>query len=238
MPSADRGVPIKYLLISTPRSATNELGLLLDSNENITYLAEAFHPHGVHLGPGLEYLGSWTPAQRDQDRKGFADMLFTRTNPKKPHTKAQGFKIFPGHLTEAELRALTEPKHVKKIVMQRVDTVAQFVSDKLAHASGDWERHRSDATMRVVLNATDVLRHRDKQKQWFRKIWELSSAHPASWLFLETEDVLRSPQGMIKIYAHLDLAQGPPMPYAPYDHRPLRDKIANYDEIREVLGLE
>lgn len=226
-----------FVIISMARSATNSLIGVLDSNAKLQCFYEAFNNRSVYA---FEWE-NWTPEKRDANRTAFMERLFTVKNPKKPKTRAQGFKIFPMQVTEREYLGIVQARHVKKIVIVRKDDVAQYVSAVLGRKTGYWSAVDKGRTAALKAKVAFDMNHYDYfmgiKKLWYEYALDQARDYPSSWLFLTTEEVTTDKYALMKIYDHLRMAEGNAMEYHPYTFQSLADKISNYDEIWEMLGL-
>lgn len=224
-----------FVIISHARSATNSLATVLDANPRIQCFYEAFSNRSVYA---LDWE-KWTVQERDADRSAFMERLFTRRNPTKPKTRAQGFKIFPWQLSNEEYLALVRAKHVKKIVIERQDVVAQYVSRELGLMSDYWSPV-DKAKEKVTTISFDMKRFewfKNSTRLWFDYAWQQAKEFPSSWLFLTSEEVTTDKYAIMKVYDHLRIPEGHAMPYQPYNAKSLESKITNYAEIWEALDL-
>lgn len=231
--------PIKtpFVIISMARSATNSLIGVLDSNDKLQCFYEAFNNRSVYA---FEWE-HWTPEKRDANRTAFMERLFTVKNPKKPKTRAQGFKIFPLQVSEREYLGIVGARHVKKIVIMRKDDISQYVSAALGHKTGYWSQVDKGREMaletKVAFDMTHYNYFMSLKRLWYEYAFNQARDYPSSWLFLTTEEITTDKYALMKIYDHLRLAEGNAMEYHPYTSQSLADKLSNYDEIWERLGL-
>mmetsp|Transcript_15909 Transcript_15909/g.64133 ORF Transcript_15909/g.64133 Transcript_15909/m.64133 type:complete len:200 (-) Transcript_15909:107-706(-) len=172
----------------------------------------------------------WTVEAREARRREFMERLFTSENPhKRGALLARGFKVFDRQLTRREFDALARAPHVKKIVVERLDTQAQFISLETAYKTNIWipfqrsKLRTAPWTGVVPFNATEWGLFCDHVRGWFKYIYAIAAASPApsSWLFLTSEELVMHEYALRKIYDHLEVPRGQLMAYPPHANRTL-----------------
>mmetsp|Transcript_6341 Transcript_6341/g.26644 ORF Transcript_6341/g.26644 Transcript_6341/m.26644 type:complete len:214 (-) Transcript_6341:1864-2505(-) len=186
---------------------------------------------------------NWTLEKREANRTEFMRTIFELNQyPAKVDALARGFKVFQTHLTEDELRRITRPKHVLKIVLRRQDLLSQYVSNLRAQdLGGSWQRPDSGseaaeayATERVPVCVEAYEKFVKNQNAWYEWCAEEARQHPESWLFISTEELISSPYAMAQVYAHLKVPLGEMFDYRPYASDLLEEKVYNFDDIKDL----
>ncbi|KAJ8598641.1 hypothetical protein CTAYLR_003084 [Chrysophaeum taylorii] len=227
----------KFVIVSWPRSTTNELVNTLNANPNIECQWEAMNPVRV----GVHDWALVSTKERDANRSAFMRKLLEEKNPYKPGQQAAGFKVFYSQLTREEFDALVGPSYVKKIVVERQDLLATYVSQEFGFMTKAWTRRQTDnlsssTAVKLRVDLDVFAEYRRLHDAWFAYAKHAAKKDPSSWLFVRSEDLTATPEAMRRIYAHIGVPTGPVLDFNPYQSRPLRERIANYREVAAVLG--
>lgn len=121
---------IDFLLIAAPRTGSNHLCTLLNSDPSITAHYEIFHRDGIFLASGTNASREFknlTIEDRDRNRVEFLENLKRFDSERKV-----GFKIFPSH-ADTMMHFLLEERSIKKILLYRSNILALYASDLIAN---------------------------------------------------------------------------------------------------------
>ena len=194
-------LPLKFVVLSAPRSATTSLVGLLNSHPSVVCHKEAFHPAKPYTHFAADEV--WTSEMRDVNRSKFFERLWTND----AKEEAVGFKAFPGHLTRSDFHVLLSP-HVRKIVVERRDKLASYVSNLKGKKEKCFTRGCATPSTSVEVDFDDFRAFIAERDAWFRFLHELADKFdPGSWLFVDTEDLLlRNNSTTINlVYDHLNI---------------------------------
>ena len=136
-PWINRG-QVYFAIVYTPRSGSNYLAELLDSAQHVTCHTEIFNPKSTYLSrqTKVAYIDK---ATRDKDLWGFLRHLVAEAS----DVKAFGFKIGMYDLRSMLIYVLCS-RRVKKLIIQRRNLLASFISLKEAERSNSWIQWRKD----------------------------------------------------------------------------------------------
>ena len=145
----DARSPVPFVIFSRPRTGSQLTITLLNHHARVRCNLEVFHG-------GKPWL-NWTIAHREAHRAEFMDLVLSNRPPQpawRPLTKldplAVGFLAQPGHLHFSELAALVLAPNIRKIVIDRSNSVDAYVSALKAKHMGKWSNVESSAVKITV----------------------------------------------------------------------------------------
>lgn len=167
MPMAGR-----FCVIASARSGSNHFGSLLGRHRAVWVHGEIFHQHGMFPALRKHVDGQTVEIEdpghsleeRNADPFGYLDALMARTE----RDYVTGFKIFPNHNDDV-VAAMIDDEAVKKIVLIRMNALAQYSSDLEAAARDRYVFLEGDETPQDVAIRFD------------REEFERRQRHIAGW---------------------------------------------------------
>ncbi|MBB86725.1 sulfotransferase domain-containing protein [Abyssibacter sp.] len=156
----------RFCIIAAPRTGSNWLCSVLDTQPAVVCHYEVFHRWEIYSSfheplrsRPLLYAG--LRLYRDLMPMRFLDALMQRSFAAHPQAQAAGFKLFPGH-NRRVLRAIVRDENWKVIFLTRNNYLAQYSSFKIAKASGQWAKgnvvRRGSAKKKIHFDATEFRR--------------------------------------------------------------------------------
>ncbi len=229
-----RNVPeAPVFVLATARTGSTLLVGHLNRFPDVRFLGEVLHPSargGIRPGAG----------------RG-ASLRHIRHNLASIDGRVRGAKLILGqlaahHVGVEDLRA--EYPGVRFVVLWRRSVADQFVSMRLAQASGVWHARGSAAgtpTAPVIdVDPADFARHYDRVARQYRSVLDRAWVRERS-LLVSYEAMVGDPQRLVDEL--LSPWLGMPAPTADADlvklnRRPLDAVVRNYDEVRELMERE
>jgi len=129
-------MPIRFVILATPRCGSNWLCSLLDSHPDILCHHELFNPEGIHLSRSL-------PSRRDipgeMETRDAAPLAFlARAWNESFGQAAVGFKLNLGQ-SELVFDQVIDDPGVRKIILSRRNRIRSHVSEMIAEKTRIWE---------------------------------------------------------------------------------------------------
>ena len=125
----------RICILAAPRTGSSLLRSLLDSQEDVTFAGEVFHPKNVQLPRPLRRAipaAEQTREARDADPVGFLERCVEACP-----TTVFGFKHFQSHADAVRDLVLERPEW-RIVLLYRENFLAVYASRLAARASGAW----------------------------------------------------------------------------------------------------
>lgn len=159
---------IKFIILSSQRSGSTYLQILLNSHPEIIVGGEIFNPTPQHL---IEkgHIPEDKIKLKDSDPEEYLNWFFLSGN--KYPAKVMGFRLFYEHgKTEREKiwKILKETHNIRIIHLQRKNLLRQFVSLQLAEKTSRWLRKESEEIYKyepILIDYKQCLKYFRKQKR-------------------------------------------------------------------------
>ncbi|MCP2669711.1 hypothetical protein NHF40_02060 [Maricaulaceae bacterium EIL42A08] len=122
--------------------------------------------------------------QRKEDPFGYLEALMAKTESR----YLTGFKIFPGH-DDRVAEAMIDDSQVKKIVLVRMNALAQFSSDLEASARNRYAftPDETPETVEIVFDAEEFERRRKWISSWYARMIERLNTKSQPYFFMPYE---------------------------------------------------
>lgn len=156
-----------------------------------------------------------------------------------------GFKLFSTHATEQQISALLQLEGMRVIILRRRNPLRRYVSEQIAKRTGRWSQGRAgkpDSAIPVEDRRISIdVRHLETNLQIsedrFREFDRLTFGVPKIGIWYE--DLVADLDGQLRRIASF-LGAGEPAQESPprlsrQNPEPLKDLIANYDEVSRFL---
>jgi LPS sulfotransferase NodH len=231
-----------FAILSLPRTGSTYLVDYLDAAPNVKCLSEVFNPDVVllrHHQPNDTTLTDKTV--RDNDPLRFLYRLDQDVGP----CESFGVKLFPTH-SQKLLHYFCASRHWKKIFLWRDNILEQYISFLLASAkygNESWERADDGARLTVPVDTLIDDLHA-MEKNYIEIEDALVLAEPEDVFTLEYDDMARK-DIMARVLRFIGIGEASVQSVAAaqaggalaFDRGPrAADRIANYDEVRTILG--
>ena len=155
-----------------------------------------------------------------------------------------GCKVFPGHVTDAELRSILGLPGMRVVILDRRSILRRYVSFQIARRDGQWLSTRGpvvDAgSRRLHVDLDHFLRYRDAVHGSYAAFDRAVVGLPVHRTTYER--LSADLDGELRRVAAF-LGAGPPATELPprlarQNPEPLRALVSNYDELRDALERE
>lgn len=235
----------RFVILNAARTGSNYLCALLDSHPEVLCHHEIFNPHVVGVARHLQVSGFRLGTIEERERDPIAFLQRVWDTPL-GHT-AVGFKLcWRQH--EIAYRAVLADTSVRKIVLKRRNRVKTFVSLLRARQTGEWVVYDGDALRderpRIRVEPSELLDNVAFNDAYYAEIASTLAATSQESLTLFYED-LASAATLRRILEFLGVSDSDPAVLRGGTQKligePLRDVVANFDELRMALagsGLE
>lgn len=199
-------MPVKFVILSAPRSGTGYLKNMLNSSSSIVCDGEIFHKNETIANNALNDLTKhWLYQAIPLFRKIFRNKT-TALNAfrnQKPveflnsfysynRCEAIGFKIFKGHQEQVREQLIADPA-IKKIILYRKNTLQVHVSELIANATNKWILKEGDPSLVRVEVQPDTFKEFHKNyTTFFSDLTEQLEKSNQTFLVLTYEDITNS----------------------------------------------
>lgn len=234
MVSADR------LRTESPSAITTRFIVLTENRSGSTLLGEELH----RRWPEIRSLGE---RFSNLDSSEFDDFesVARRTFLDDTGEEIVGCKIFSGHVSEPQLKALLQLEGMRVIILRRRNQLRRYVSLKIANKTAEWQVNKfrlKDQPLTVEKRSISIDR-------WDLIKGIITSSNRFQWFDRVTVGIPRIDVWYEDLSAHLDDelrrvatflgAEAPAQEFPPRLKRqnpePLRDLVTNFDEVSEFL---
>jgi len=165
----------RFVVASQTRSGSTMMLDALRAHSQVVALGEVFYPPrcDIHLD-GLPNDNRAVKLYRDEYPVQFLEEVVFQ--PYRQRILAVGFKIFPGHLSEA-LKAISRDNQVRVIHLKRWNHFAAHLSGERALKTGVWARtneSESESLIDIELDPLECERafeRRVRAEEWWRRIF-------------------------------------------------------------------
>lgn len=235
--------PCRFVVLAAPRTGSNWLCTLLDSHPRVLCHHELFNPEAIHLSRRLAArLESWVPGSlelgslegRERDPAALLDRVW------RAHLGHQcvGFKLNLGQEPRAFDQVLSDPG-ARKIVLRRRNRVRTFVSEAIAERTGGWESYQGSPRRPdpppLPVAVSELRAHAERNAAYYAALERRLVAAGRPWIEVVYER-LEDPAERERILAFLGVPGAPLVAGTRRQHaQPLRELIANFEELRERL---
>ena len=231
----------RFVVIAAPRTGSNWLCSLLDSHPEILCHHEIFNPEGVHYALShrdgrLDFGGV---AERDRAPLAVLERVWRET----AGHPIVGFKHGLGQSREVFAAVLAD-RGVKKVVIRRAGRIRTYLSEQIAHRTGEWESYPGielrERPVRVEVDARRLREHAARNRAFYRWIAEELRASGQTALDVLYER-LGSPSERERVQRFLGVLEVAELREATRRQNPgaLRELIANFAELEtELRGTE
>jgi LPS sulfotransferase NodH len=231
---------MRFVILNAARTGSNYLCALLDSHPEILCHHEIFNPHVVGVARHLQLSGFrlGTIEERERDPLALLDRVWSTPLGR----SAVGFKLcWRQH--EIAYRAVLADASVRKIVLQRRNRVKTFVSLLRARQTGEWVVYDEDALQperpRIRVEPSELLENVAFNDAYYEEIAATLAATGQESLTLFYEE-LADAAALRRILDFLGVSQRDPGILRGGTRKligePLRDVVANFDELRAALA--
>ena len=239
---------VKFVILGRGRTGSNFLRTSLASHDDVVVFGELFNNAARQRGeiswggyPGYKSNGAKLVSLRDQNPLEFLDHAVFGRMPK--HVGAVGFKLFYYHAKQDDWRGVwphLKDIGVRAIHLKRRNLLATHVSGMMAERTGQWMRESSYGEFPaepVVLNCDGCLRFFARTKAMQTEC----ARYFDRTLDLYYEDLVADYEA--QTYIVQDFLGVPRQalssPLKKQSKRPLRESIANFDQLKkEFAGTE
>lgn len=152
-----------------------------------------------------------------------------------------GCKVFPGHVTAAELRSILKLPGMRVVILDRRSALRRYVSFQIARRDGQWLSTRGPVveagSRRIHVDLAHFLRYRDAVNEWYAAFDRAVVGLPVHRTTYE--QLSADLDGELRRVAAF-LGAGPPATELPprlvrQNPEPLRALVSNFDELRVAL---
>ncbi|MDO5703775.1 MAG: hypothetical protein Q4G49_01690 [Paracoccus sp. (in: a-proteobacteria)] len=221
-----------YVIFAGMRTGSNLLEATLNRIRRVTCFGEAFNPYMMGW-PDKDELQGITRAEREAD----PHLLLRKILDKPNHLP--GFRYFPGHDPRV-LDAIIADKSCAKVVLTR-NPVDSYVSTRLAQATNQWKLNETETPIpaSITFDAQDFRDTLAGTETFLAGIMHRLqiSGQSAFWLGyddLRDADVMT---GLLHWLGRRDLDRvEPATDQVPQNPRPMAEKVANLDQMRDALA--
>ena len=232
---ADANYPAcRFVVLAAPRAGGDRLCALLDSHPRVLCHDELFHPQGIHVARRAgERLDLGSVEARDRDPLGLLDRAW------RAHLGHQcvGFALGLGQEPRALDHVLSDPA-IRKIVLRHRNRVRTFVAEALAARGaareGDAGSPPPAEPRPLTVPAATLRAHAERNAAFYAAVQRRLVAAGRPWIEA-TPERLAEPAERERILAFLGVARAPLVETTRGAQPPLRDLVANFEELREAL---
>jgi hypothetical protein len=229
----------RFVIISAPRTGSNLLCGALDAHPEIICHYELFHKEAIYHSSkyGDEWISNYNVEKRNKDPHGFLRHIFNCRFGKP--AKTIGYKIFDGH-NDQLLDELLNDRQVKKIILKRDNWFLAFLSQLEAQKTGvfvitEENKRKANYNFKVEVKLNQFKFYENVNVNFFNKVEKVLIDDHQRYLSLEYSKALDG-DNKIKILNFLNVTVDPgllKLEYKKQNHRELKDRIENYQEILE-----
>ncbi|PRP91171.1 Riboflavin biosynthesis protein RibD [Enhygromyxa salina] len=244
-PEPEAGSPTRFVVISAPRTGSDELCSLLDSHPEILCHHELCNVDGVRYALSQRDTGFClgTTEARDADPVGFVHRAWREHQ----GARAVGFALARRH-PEFVFRDVIADPGVRKIVLRRRNRLETFVSELLARKERRWTHDGASPCeltkikIEVELELDDLRAYAEQQDAFYDRVTRALEARGQAFIEVDYEDLLEA-KTQARILAELgfNAAALEGLRGTTPKRKPdaLEESIANYDQLaRQLAGTE
>jgi hypothetical protein len=233
----------RFVILAAPRTGSNMLCTLVGSHPDVLCHHELFNPRGVFYALELRdgSFGLGGIEERDRDPIGFLERVWAADL---GHTHV-GFKM-THRQNEAALDAVLQDRRVRKIVLRRENRVRTFVSQQISEQLDEWEVY-SEADLvcerpRVRVDPDALRTSIAENEAYYGELEASLEATGQPFLRVSYERLLDGNADQGRVLEFLGVPD-PARAAAVLRIRsvrqnpgPLRELVANFDELEHVLA--
>lgn len=227
----------RFVIFATPRSGSNMLCSLLNSHPQCVCHHELFNPRGIRLALHLREAPPAMPdlVQRDARPLEFLAQVMDDWG----GSGATGFKM-TGTQNETVFEHLLDDTGVRKILLQRSNTLRELVSHKIAEQLDQWEVYDPDELQEqrpaVEISLQELEARQRQNRRYHRRIQQClqQSSQPYHSCYYESLTDAGAQQDLL---AFLGLQPDVSLHTLSVrqNSQPLDELISNYPELRAAL---
>lgn len=233
-----------FVVLSTPRTGSTLLCLLLDSHPEIVCHGEIFNKAFIDLAPSLAGNAHFrTEGLHLRDEKPYATLEMAYAVGRKAGARATGFKMQPGQ-NDAIFMAVLRDRRIRKIVLARRNLLKCYTSHLIAVETHYWttftDRTGSPRTAQVIVNPVAFRGYALNVRHIHHVIRGFVDRERQPALFLDYEDLLgESVQREVLAFLGAEPDVALTASVRPHNPPSIRDRVANYDElVARLAGTE
>ena len=233
----------RFIILSRKRSGTNFLRYMLDGHPAIEtfgelFMSNSFIPWQKHGFEFYKHSSNYLKRYRE-DPISFLHSAVFKNYP--DSIKAVGFKIFPTHALDPEIkpiwRHLQEDKQLKIIYLIRVNYLASLVSKKQALQTQQWISHKGPTKAQPVHFNPKMLEEKLQEQENIEKYYRHYFRNSDVLEFTYEELVADRVHWEKKILNFLDVPYHTLTPQTSKQSKSsLRERIENYGELSDYFA--
>lgn len=220
-----------FVVFAEMRTGSNFLEENINKFDDLQCHGEVFNPHFLAY-PGTESLFDITQAQREENPLELVERIKTSSQ------GLGGFRFFYDHDARVFDAAITDPK-CGKIVLTR-NPADSFISFKIAQATGQWKltnatHHKAEL---VTFDAQEFSEHLTNLQDFQVRILNGLQRTGQTAFYVAYEDLqdLDIMNGLAKFLGSQDELGGLSKKLKKQNPSPMRDKVANFDEMEATVA--
>lgn len=236
--------PIKFVIISTPRSGSNLLCGMLGAHPQIICFHELFHHEAVYFGPrNRDKYNFGTVEERDRQPYKFLSKIYNQEH----GSDAVGFKIFPGHNQKILNFVLNAPE-IKKIVLKRENLLFSYTSALIARQTKKWQNaivtdtktgreDESKESVKVHVDAKEFFAYIKKNQDYFDYVEKRLIRQKS--ICINYQELISEDKVIMDLVEFIDVKNDPDLEltklHTKQNSNKLSNRISNYEELRKKL---
>lgn len=231
-------MPIRFVILASPRCGSNWLCSLLDSHPDILCHHELFNPDGIHLSRSLRHEGDVLGGI--EDRQTAPLKLLDRAWSNASGHRAVGFKLNLGQSEAVFTHVISDPG-IRKIILSRDNRIRSYVSELIAERTDVWESYpdsepASDPGPQHV-DVDDLFQRVRRNREYYRGLRQRIDAAGQSALELRYEDLgERKARRELLRFLDVDPETGLVSETSRMNRGSLRSLICNFTELEKALA--
>lgn len=234
----------KFAIIFMPRTGSNLLCELLDSHYQVLCHTEVFNPKATYLSR-KPHLSIGTKEDRDRNPWAFLKRLYSVND----GARAIGFKMSPTDNYRVLLSVLLN-RNIKKVILRRENLLETHVSGLIAQQTGVWVEMKDRgpgtdtgsaaghaAPSQVSVNVGKFLTYARKVRLFLAGVELLRRASRQKFFHIEYRE-LKDPETRMRLLEFIGVDKNAKLIELTKKQNPrsLREKIANYEEVKRRLA--
>ncbi|MBY0526426.1 MAG: hypothetical protein K2R98_23735 [Gemmataceae bacterium] len=239
----------RFVLLASPRTGSNLVGLALGSHPAVVMRGELFHPVEAERKAWQEASSQFTIPLNDYYHDGTDPVAYLEKNvygwPSPAEKKAAGFKLFYTHLRDRGTVAfwdwLAANRDIRIIHLYRKRLLEAFVSYAIANRTHEWLQMANApagtaAHTPLTIDTEQLKRYIDENIEYFEQMQSTFASHPLLTIEYHADVCDRFEDTMQRIETLLDIESMPlPQKLRKQAKLPLSEEVANWHEIHDAL---
>jgi len=232
----------KFIVISTARSGSSWLSILLNSHAQVMSYLEVFHGSAVYHPAFSDKTkkSHITVSRRNHNPLSFLNNYIYTAVPEK--IKAVGFKIFFQHMEYHENTLITDyllkNKDVKIIFLVRANLLDSYLSREKALRTDSWisENVKKSSNFKININKKNIALYFKTQNDLNKKYKALFKYHKTLFLTYEMMqvDISKVNQNILQFLKVDHQALNSPIQKQSITSK--KDQIKNYEELKDYFS--